>query len=90
MLSGFASNQQNFSPLEPPSFCTPQELPHILVSMSTLQDQLDRLISRKGEDSPLVQMLRNQIAAEKLGKSLEELYMAKAEFPEVTKSPTQE
>jgi hypothetical protein len=42
--------------------------------MSTLQDQLDRLISRKGEDSPLVQMLRNQIAAEKLDKSLQELY----------------
>jgi hypothetical protein len=43
--------------------------------MSTLQEQLDRLISRKGEDSPLVQMLRNQIAAEKSGKSLEELYL---------------
>jgi len=43
--------------------------------MSTLQDQLDRLISRKGEDSPLVQMLRNQIAAEKSGKTFQELYL---------------
>lgn len=43
--------------------------------MYTLQEQLERLISRKGEDSPLVQMLRNQIAAEKLGKGLEELYL---------------
>ena len=43
--------------------------------MSTLQDQLDRLIGRKGEDSPLVQMLRNQIAAEKSGKTFQELYL---------------
>jgi len=43
--------------------------------MLTLQDQLDRLISRKGEDSPLVQMLRNQIAAEKSGKTFQELYL---------------
>lgn len=43
--------------------------------MSTLQDQLDRLISRKGEDSPLVQMLRNQIAAEKSEMSFQELYL---------------
>ena len=43
--------------------------------MSTLQDQLDRLISRKGEDDPLVQMLRNQIAAEKSGKTFQELYL---------------
>ena len=43
--------------------------------MLTLQDQLDRLISRKGEDSPLVQMLRNQIAAEKSGKTFHELYL---------------
>ena len=43
--------------------------------MSTLQEQLDRLIQRKGEDSPLVQMLRNQITAEKSGKTFQELYL---------------
>ena len=37
--------------------------------MSTLQDQLDRLIARKGESSPLVQMLRNQTM--KLGFSIQ-------------------
>ena len=53
--------------------------------MSTLQDQLDRLISRKGEDSPLVQMLRNQIAAEKSGKTFQELYLTGS----VKKQPSQ-
>jgi hypothetical protein len=42
--------------------------------MSTLQEQLDRLIQRKGEQDPLVQMLRNQITAEKSGKTFQELY----------------
>ena len=41
--------------------------------MSTLQEQLDRLIKRKGEQDPLVQALRNQIQAEKSGKSFQEL-----------------
>jgi hypothetical protein len=43
--------------------------------MSTLQEQLDRLIQRKGEQDPLVQMLRNQIEAEKSGKTSQELYL---------------
>lgn len=43
--------------------------------MSTLQEQLDRLIKRKGEQDPLVQMLRNQIAAQKSGQGLQELYL---------------
>ena len=43
--------------------------------MLTLQEQLDRLIQRKGEGSQLVQMLRNQIQAEKLGKTSQELYL---------------
>ena len=43
--------------------------------MSTLQEQLDRLIQRKGEQDPLVQMLRNQITAEKSGKTFQELYL---------------
>ena len=46
--------------------------------MSTLQEQLDRLIKRKGEQDPLVQALRNQIQAEKSGKSLQELYLTGA------------
>jgi hypothetical protein len=47
--------------------------------MSTLQEQLDRLIQRKGEQDPLVQMLRNQITAEKSGKNFQELYTGSAE-----------
>ena len=43
--------------------------------MSTLQEQLDRLIARKGEQGPLVQMLRNQIKAQESGKSFQELYL---------------
>ncbi len=43
--------------------------------MSTLQEHLDRLIQRKGEQDPLVQMLRNQITAEKSGKTFQDLYM---------------
>jgi len=42
--------------------------------MSTLQEQLDRLIKRKGEQDPLVQALRNQILAERTGKTFQELY----------------
>ena len=47
--------------------------------ISTLQEQLDRLIQRKGEQDPLVQMLRNQITAEKSGKNFQELYTGSAE-----------
>ena len=43
--------------------------------MSTLQEQLDRLIKRKGEQDPLVQVLRNQIAAQKGDQGLQELYL---------------
>ena len=46
-----------------------------VITMSTLQEQLDRLIQRKGEQDPLVQMLRNQIQAEKSGKTSQELYL---------------
>lgn len=47
--------------------------------MLTLQEQLDRLIASEGESSPMVQMLRNQITAEKSGKSFFELYSSRAE-----------
>ena len=50
--------------------------------MSTLQEQLDRLIKRKGEQDPLVQVLRNQIQAEKSGKNFQELYSEITELEE--------
>ena len=43
--------------------------------MSTLQEQLERLVKRKGEQDPVVQILRNQIAAERSGKGFQELYL---------------
>lgn len=43
--------------------------------MLTLQEMLDEEIKLKGENSPLVQMLRNQIEAEKSGKTSQELYL---------------
>lgn len=43
--------------------------------VSTSQEQLERLIQRKGEQAPLVQMLRNQIQVEKLDKTFQELYL---------------
>jgi len=54
--------------------------------MSTLQEQLERLIKRKGEQAPLVQVLRNQIAAERSGKGFQELYLTgSVKMPEKTK-----
>jgi hypothetical protein len=55
--------------------------------MSTLQEQLDRLIARKGEQSPLVQVLRNQIAADKSRKSFHDLYSTKSVLGEAQDSP---
>jgi hypothetical protein len=43
--------------------------------MLTLEEMLKEEIQRLGQDHPSVQMLRNQIAAEKSGKSLQELYL---------------
>lgn len=61
--------------------------------MSTLQEQLDRLIERKGESSPLVQMLRNQIAAQESGKTFQDLYITgsvkKQEQPDPKADPRQ-
>ncbi len=56
--------------------------------MSTLQEQLDRLIQRKGEQAPLVQILRDQIAAEKSGKNFYQLYKSRGEEPEPPKPKT--
>jgi hypothetical protein len=43
--------------------------------MLTLQEQLEMEIKENGEKSPLVQMLRNQIVAEKSGKTFQDLYL---------------
>ena len=42
--------------------------------MSTLQEQLEQEIQERGENSPVAQMLRNQIMAEQSGKNFQELY----------------
>ena len=55
--------------------------------MLTLQELLEMEIKENGEQSPLVQMLRNQITAEKSGKTFQELYTgraAKAEPPKAS------
>ena len=43
--------------------------------MLTLEEMLKEEIQRLGQDHPAVQMLRNQIAAEKSGKTFQELYL---------------
>jgi hypothetical protein len=43
--------------------------------MSTLQERLIRATERLGPDSPAVQMLRDQIAAQVTGKSAQGLYL---------------
>ena len=47
--------------------------------MLTLQELLEIEIKENGEQSPLVQMLRNQITAEKSGKTFQELYLTGSE-----------
>ena len=49
--------------------------------MSTLEDQLKREIEEHGMDSPVAQILRDEIRAQKSGKSFQSLYLEKA--PEV-------
>jgi hypothetical protein len=43
--------------------------------MSTLQEQLEREVQKRGEGSPVAQLLRNQIAANRSGKGFQELYL---------------
>ena len=43
--------------------------------MSTLQERLVRATERLGPDSPAVQMLRDQIAAQGMDKSAQGLYL---------------
>ena len=46
--------------------------------MLTLQEQLEMEIKENGEKAPLVQMLRNQIQAQKSGKTFQELYLTES------------
>ncbi len=43
--------------------------------MLTLEELLKERVQRLGQDHPAVQMLRNQITAEKSGKTFQELYL---------------
>ena len=45
--------------------------------MSTLEEQLKREIQEHGENSPIAQILRNQIRAQSEGQSLQSLYLKK-------------
>ena len=42
---------------------------------SLLEQRLSRVIERHGEDTPYVQMLRDQIHAQETGKSAEDIYI---------------
>ena len=42
---------------------------------SLLEQRLSRVIERHGEDTPYVQMLRDQIHAQETGKSAEDIYV---------------
>ncbi len=39
------------------------------------QEQLQQEIAERGEKSPVAQMIRNQIAAQKSGQSFQEMYL---------------
>ena len=45
--------------------------------MSTLEEQLKREVEEHGENSPIAQILRNQIRAQNEGLSLQSLYLKK-------------
>ena len=42
---------------------------------SLLEKRLARVIERHGEDTPYIQMLRDQIHAQETGKSAEDIYI---------------
>ena len=45
--------------------------------MSTLEEQLKREIEEHGENSPVAQILRNQIRAKNTGRGFQSLYLEK-------------
>ena len=55
--------------------------------MSTLEEQLQREIQEHGEGSPVAQILRDQIRAQKSGKSFQSLYLEKE--PEASDPPSE-
>ena len=55
--------------------------------MSTLEEQLQREIQEHGEGSPVAQILRDQIRAQKSGKSFHFLYLEKE--PEASDPPSE-
>ena len=55
--------------------------------MSTLEDQLKREIEEHGMNSPVAQILRDQIRAQKSGKSFQSLYLEKE--PEASDPPSE-
>jgi hypothetical protein len=55
--------------------------------MNFLEKQLQIEISKRGENSPVAQMLRNQIMAEKSGQTLQNLYVTGAVKRPVQKNP---
>jgi len=58
------------------------------ITMLTLEEMLKEREQRLGKDHPAVQMLRNQIAAEKSGKNFYELYTSRGEETEPPKAKT--
>ena len=46
-----------------------------MTTMSNLETRLARIEERDGKDSPLAQMVRNQIAAQKSGQSFQQMYL---------------
>jgi glycerol dehydrogenase-like iron-containing ADH family enzyme len=60
--------------------CQPEhgaELAKAEIVMSTLEEQLKREIEEHGENSPVAQILRNQIRAKNAGRSFKSLYLEK-------------
>ena len=60
-----------------------------VTTMLTLEEMLKEEIQRLGQDHPAVQMLRNQIAAEKSGKTLQEVYLTGSVKKQPSQAPAQ-
>jgi hypothetical protein len=46
--------------------------------MSTLQEQLQEEVAEYGQDSPIAQILRDQLKAQQSGQSFQEMYVTGA------------
>ena len=56
--------------------------------MYTLEERLASVIKRQGADSPLVPFIRAQIAAQKSGKTFEEMYVTGSVARQDRETPT--